>query len=255
MNKIVYAVLILLSFVIAGCSTNSMPPDMQKNYALLVPVENNSSMIAAIDEENFSSLSGTTRDVLPGRHSVKITTCAGMSNCADRYFTFEAKAGLAYVFISSRAIAVFDRFDRKKQLDTLVQKDTRIGNSPFIPSKEADQYHAEQLQQQNDENAAKQAAIIERRKQNLSLVNKIGARICQDRSAKASSRYTLNYVYVGYVEALAEDKVQIRVADAIAKASVPNPYAGGITSTKSTRPDDFSPSVIWDSPLNWDLCE
>lgn len=255
MNKIVFVVLALLPFVISGCATNSMQPEMQKNYALLVPVENHSSMVSAIDGESFSSLSGATRDVLPGTHSVKITTCAGMGNCADRYFTFEAKAGLAYEFISSRAITVFDRFDRKKQIDTLVQKDNRIGNSPFIPTKEAQQYQADLLNQQNDANEAKQAAIIERRKQNLSKVNKIGARICQDRSAKAGSRYNLNYVYVGFVEALAEDKVQIRVTDAIAKASVPNPYASGITSSKSTRPDDFSPAVIWDSPLNWDLCE
>lgn len=255
MNKIVYVVLVLLSFWISGCATNSMPPEMQKNYALLVPVENHSSMIAAIDGESFSSLSGATRDVLPGTHSVKITTCAGMGNCADRYFTFEAKAGLTYEFISSRAITVFDRFDRKKQIDILVQKEIRIGNSPFIPSNDAQQYQAELIKQQDDENAAKKAAIIERRKQNLSKVNKIGARICQDRSANASSHNTLNYVYVGYVEALAEDKVQIRVADAIAKGSVPNPYASGITSSKNTRPEDFSPAVIWDSPLNWDLCE
>ena len=78
-------------------------------------------------------------------------------------------------------------------------------------------------------------AILERRKRELPAVRRIGARICQERDR--------GVVYVGYVEGMTEEKVQIRIADAIF------PGAPGV------KPAGFTPTIIWESPLQWDLCE
>jgi hypothetical protein len=67
------------------------------------------------------------------------------------------------------------------------------------------------------------------------VVRKIGARICQDRNN--------GYTYVSYVESVADEKVQIRVSEANVSRMSNYPLKG------------FSPSIIWDAPMNWDLCE
>lgn len=66
--------------------------------------------------------------------------------------------------------------------------------------------------------------------------SKIGARICR---IEGSIRY------IGFTEAVSPDngKIQIRVADA---------QLGG---REGSRPGGFQPSIIWDNPDRWDLCE
>jgi hypothetical protein len=216
--------------LISGCATtSSLPPEKQREYSLLVPAENtggmvNSTMISNIDGQSFHSLAGTTQDVLPGQHNIAITSCFnGGRNCIGRNYAFATKAGLAYVFRGPDGIEVYDRFNMKQPLDTLARY-----QGSFIPEAEARKLAEEAA-------AAAQAAVMERRKKDLPKVRKIGTNICQEQKG--------GIVYSGFVEALAEEKVQIRISSA---------YHKGIIKVKQ---EGFTPSIIWDSPLNWDLCE
>ena len=69
---------------------------------------------------------------------------------------------------------------------------------------------------------------------------KIGTRLC--------SEVENGLVYIGFVEAVSpdNDKVKISVSDA---RFLLNGQLGG------TRPGGFTPSVIWDHPDNWSICE
>lgn len=66
--------------------------------------------------------------------------------------------------------------------------------------------------------------------------SQIGARICMTQAG---------IQYVGYTEAVSPDngKLQIRIADAMVGGH------GGL------RPGGFQPSILWDSPDRWDICE
>lgn len=68
----------------------------------------------------------------------------------------------------------------------------------------------------------------------LPLIKRVGARICQDRN---------EFIFVGFVERIAEEKIQIRVARA------------QLASSPGFGPGGFSPHIIWDYPYNWYLCE
>lgn len=77
---------------------------------------------------------------------------------------------------------------------------------------------------------------LNRRGEERSAKQKIGARLCQNRAG---------FVYIGFVEAKSpdSDKVQIRVSDAHSPAS------------QNVKPGGFQPSIIWDHPDRWDMCE
>ncbi len=81
------------------------------------------------------------------------------------------------------------------------------------------------------EQARQNALQLER---DMPMMKKIGTKICKD-----ERRYT----HVGYVERVAEEKIQIRVANIHMKGR-PNLQPGG-----------FTPSIIWDYPQNWHVCE
>lgn len=115
----------IFAIIFSGCAT-SIPPEQQKNYSLLIPKENtggmvNSTMISKIDGESFYSLAGTSQDVLPGKHEITVTSCfnGSSANCPERHYTLDTKAGLVYVF-KGRDVEIYDRFNDRKLLDTLV---------------------------------------------------------------------------------------------------------------------------------------
>jgi hypothetical protein len=93
---------------------------------------------------------------------------------------------------------------------------------------------------------AQQASLLEAQRQaklkSLPLIRKIGAQICQ-RGTFRVGYDQMKVVSVGYVENITVDKVQIRVSRAY------------FESNPSVSPGSFSPSIIWDNPMNWDLCE
>jgi hypothetical protein len=76
---------------------------------------------------------------------------------------------------------------------------------------------------------------------NLPLIRKIGAKICQNGRVQMGHEQ-IKVVSVGYVEGITDDKVKIRVSRTYFK------------SNPSLSPSGFSPSIIWDDPMNWYLC-
>lgn len=80
---------------------------------------------------------------------------------------------------------------------------------------------------------AKAHAEFIQKQAELPHIRKVGAAVCQDQG-----RFQL----VGFVERIAEDKVQIRIVDAHIEG-IPSLKAGGFQST-----------IIWDNPGNWRLC-
>ena len=260
MKNIAFVILALWSLSLSGCATNSIPPEKQKDYALVKAGEFTKSFldgratIYKIDDASVLDMMNSGRDVLPGKHIVKVNSCV-RSNCSEYIYAFEAKAGLAYI-LKPREIEVVDRFDYKKNVDTLKQILFTNATAPYYTSDELKQFYAENAKQaeeakkrESEAAAAAQAVIIEKRTKNLPLVKKIGTRICQEKTESEKRPGYSNpfvYVYVGYVESMTEDKVQIRISDAYLKGSMPS---------QKSRPNGFSPSIIWDSPMNWDLCE
>lgn len=90
-----------------------------------------------------------------------------------------------------------------------------------------------------------QAAMLESERQarikSLPLIRKIGTKICQP-GVVSIGREQMRVISVGYVEGIAEDRVQIRISSKY------------FESNPSLSPGGFSPSIIWDDPLKWDLC-
>lgn len=248
MNKIAFVVLALLSLLLSGCATKStIPLEKQKSFALLDAHAHFGakvlSYIVMVDQETFNRGFSSEHDVIPGKHTVKVDACTeNKANllkpfCNSKNYVFDAKAGFAYIFEGSY-IQVFDRFDLKKPLYNL----TLTENSVFVTPEEAKQYSAAQQKSwearqtiEMEAQAAAQSIVTEQRKRNLPLVKKIGARICQELGG--------GVINVGFVESIAEEKIQIRISKAYFKSN-PNVSPGG-----------FSQSIIWDSPMNWDLCE
>jgi hypothetical protein len=104
---------------------------------------------------------------------------------------------------------------------------------------------AEREAQSAVENAKYRAANEERARQNkLAAMQRnlpkrsIGARICVDRALDIGV-----VTYVGYVENVAAEKVQIRVNQAFFRSS------------PSLSPGGFQPMIVWDYPDDWRLCE
>lgn len=81
----------------------------------------------------------------------------------------------------------------------------------------------------------------EEQKRNAQLTERkriIGTRICKE----IPSQYG-TVRYVGYVEGLGPEKVQIRVSSAVFK------------NAPSLAPGSFRENITWDYPANWDICE
>ena len=241
MKIIAFVAQAFLSIFLYGCATSSIPPEKQKDYAFLdVDAHFGAAKlmyIVMVDQQTYMrSPMGTSRDVFPGRHTVKVDTCVENKanvlapTCKSNNYILDAKAGLAYKFNSVYSVEVYDRFN----LDKLLYNLTPTENSLFVAPDEAEQFRAKRqkilearLAGEQDAHAAAEAIVIERRKNNLPMVRKIGTRICQEQSG--------GVINVGYVEALAEEKVQIRISDAYMK------------NNRNARPGSFSPSIIWDS--------
>jgi hypothetical protein len=226
-----FCVAIFLTTLVAGCATKEqIPPERLKDYALLVPRQNNNSIIGEIDGKSPGlSLSGASVNMQPGRHTIETTSCSGGTNtCKPDVYTFEAQPGMAYVFRNPLVVEVYDRFGMDKPRVGYLHD---VGNHVFVSDREYAVLQDKTARQAIDAGLA----VGEQRKRNLPLVRKIGARICQERVP--------GIIYIGYVEAVADEKVQIRIADAQFRG---NP---------AVHPGGFSPTIIWDSPMQWDLCE
>lgn len=224
--------------VISACaSAPAIPPEKLKDYSLLVPAEltggitGSSSAITSLDGNMVLSFSGGTKDVPPGVHEIEITSCFNRGqNCQPRHYKFETKAGNAYIFRSPTKVDVYDRFDKSKPIDSLV-----LYKGSFVSESVASADAQANSAKQQAAIAAEKAAIIERRKLDLPRIRKVGTKVCKDSGN--------GYEATGFVEGVAEEKIQIRITDQYLKRA------------RNVRPGGFTPSIIWDWPLNWDVCE
>jgi len=161
----------------------------------------------------------------PGPHTVVMNIGFDQAHQLIREtFSFPVEAGYRYTLIHGHILAT-KRDDPAQVLYTLVP----------IAGRDSDTYYPPAMIAQHNETVQMQRAEAqEQRVRNRPLVRKIGAHICKEQGA---------VVYAGYVEQIAEDKVQIRVASAAMKQN------------RLVSPVGFQPNIIWDSPSNWDLCE
>lgn len=217
-------VTVLMAALITACS--SIPPEQLAKLAS-VEAGDNASMWSV--DSRLTSMFSSTVNVMPGQHTFKIAMNCNGTNCYYQTFRFDAQAGYLYRLMPNRTVEVLDRNDQyNRKLDEL----TLIGGSDidYATRQQNQDYNIETARMRQEA----RTALLEHRKQNLPLVRKIGAKICLVKG---------EYLYVGYVESFTDEKIQIRVADAV------------LNQNRSYRNASFSPTIIWDSPLNWDLCE
>jgi hypothetical protein len=238
--------LILSLWSLSGCSTTSIPREQLHQFALIVPqdIYGNGAAIIKVETdqrrialqfavEGVTILPGTaTRtgvNVPPGRHTILTSVCRTSStdSCHPDTYEFDAKAGMAYVLSGSgKRIAVIDRFSKISQGYLYP-----TGGIEFIT---AEQFTAkEQREVQADMNITRE--ITERRQREQPLMRKVGAHVCKELDR--------GIIYSGYVESVADEKVRINISSAVYKNS-PNLSPGG-----------FRPFTIWESPMQWYLCD
>ncbi|WP_138922480.1 hypothetical protein [Hylemonella gracilis] len=172
----------------------------------------------------------------PGLHEVTV----GIQDCAHRnVFNLTVSAGLIYRFSADlRALDVFNNSGRRVDRLFLNPNDRRT----FVSLEESQRARDEQLIQRQEQQAAARAAEKQRKIANLPYIRKVGAQICRE-WPYSIGHGQISVIEVGYVEGVTNDKVQIRISRAYLKVA-PNSSPGG-----------FQPSIIWDDPMNWDLCQ
>ena len=225
------AILLCFAVVASGCAMNvpPVPADAQlKDHAILVPLQPH-SIVSKIDGKltGFPS-AGTPANVKPGLHNIDVFTVTNGLQGYDTVYIFVAEAGLEYRLKDQNIVEVLDRFHADPSKHGFLHGNA---NREFVT--DDDYARAQRINQLQAENANLAAAKM--KELSLPLIRKIGARVCQNQSN--------GFVYVGYVEAVTDDKVQIRIADA------------QLAGSSGVRPGGFSPSIVWDSPMRWDLCE
>lgn len=206
----------LTALVLSGCAGNNISPEQQKNYALVVGERGNPLVTGSL---------ANSVEVLPGGYTFSTTPRCPYRDCPALMYKFRAEAGNRYVLRSDESILVTDRSDPN---DRIVDKLALVGDE-YVTRKVKKDYD---LAQQNQMVIAT-VDKYERRKQNLHLIRKVGTKVCKTQG---------QFLYIGFVERVAEDKIQIRIADAVVEQNH-NLKIGG-----------FAQSIVWDNPLNWDLC-
>ncbi|MHB1117784.1 hypothetical protein [Sideroxydans sp.] len=221
------AVLMLGAVLNSGCAMlgNDIPPEQ---LAKLATIEGAAGYpLHSIDGR--TTLFTSSLNVEPGEHVVELTIACQSNQCVYQTYRFNTQAGLLYRLMPSRKILVLDRNDQyQRKVDELLLLG---GQGNVYGSKEERTRFARAVVQQETD---ARNALIERRRQNIPWMKKVGARICQ------AQGYIL---YTGFVESFTDEKLQIRVAEA------------RMRDNPQWAPGDFQPHIVWDSPLNWDLCE
>lgn len=211
----------LCAALLTGCA--GVPPEQLAKMATVEVAAGYT--LHSVDSE--VKLFSDSVSVEPGTHVFEMTMTCYNNNCIHQAYRFNAVAGYLYRIMPDRTVLVLDRNDRyQRKLDEL----TPIGGINYGTRKQSRQVAEEMTRRQE----MAREAVLERRRQNLPLVRKLGAKIC---------RVQTEYLYIGFVEAFNDEKIQVRVAEA------------RINENRNLVLTNFTPSIIWDSPLNWDLCE
>ena len=226
MNKLKLMILTVI-FSLSGCATDNIPKEQLGNYGVVKARIGDSSDVTEMDGKHAHG----SVNVEPGEHRVEVYVCgSSTSSCRPVYFTLQVEAGNAYIIRNTSIIDVYNRFDLNNKTGSLVPG----ADGVFMNSQVVAEFRNEQQRNKNEMAARAKEVTNKIRSANLPLVRKVGAKICQ----KAR-----DWIKVGYVEGMSEEKVQIRVSNMYVPGN-PNLHPGG-----------FVESIIWDSPMNWDLCE
>ncbi|MBU1776190.1 MAG: hypothetical protein KJ899_06080 [Gammaproteobacteria bacterium] len=220
--------LALTSLILSGCGALGLSESPEKMAQTATIEGADSYPLHSIDSKVV--LLAMSVNVGPGMHDAEIIESCYNNNCSHIAYHFYTQAGLIYRLMPNRTIEVLDRNDRyHRKIDELkpinrggvIEYVNRDGQTDYA-RRVANQYQSEM------------AAIQERRQQQLPLVRKVGAKICQLKG---------QLLYIGFVESFTDDKIHIRTVDAV------------VNENRNAHLTSFRPSIIWDSPLNWDLCE
>lgn len=224
-----FALLILSVSAISGCAGlgGSIPPEQMAKLATIECADFYS--LRSVDSASVGVFQRSV-NVPGGMHSVEISANCSSGNCPSAIYRFNAKPGYLYRLLPSNSIAVLDRNDRYQRKVDELHPVNQGGMFVFVTREEQQEYARDAIKQAQ----AARTALLERRQQQLPMVRKVGARICQLQG---------HILYIGFVESFTDEKLQIRVADAV------------VNENHNAHLGDFTPNVIWDSPLNWDLCE
>lgn len=172
----------------------------------------------------------TSVNVAPGMHEIEMTASCYNNNCSYLPFRFRAQAGYLYRLMPNNTIIVLDRNDKYLRKVDELSPVNQNGVIEFLNREDKLKF----VQGAIKEAQLARAALIEERKRNLPFIRRIGTKICQVRG---------QFLYIGFVESMTDEKLQIRVVEAL------------INENRDLRLSDFTPRVIWDSQLEWDLCE
>jgi hypothetical protein len=228
---------IIIALGLSACGTTEK---VNFETQALIQVQNGDIIFEIDGKEVYSAFSPREQAVTPGWRVVLVTRFGDIR--FDRgVYRLNVLAGLTYqiaknrrsVKVSNSTGAIVDEL-----FLSLDDGKTFVSRADYQLEQKARQ---DQLKREAAVQDLLSEAYQQTKRRNLPLIRKIGAQICKNETVQVG--YTpIDVVYVGYVEGITDDKVQIRVSRAYFK------------SNPSVSPGGFSPSIIWDDPMNWDLC-
>lgn len=219
--------MVTLVVLIAGCGMfgPKLSPEQLASMATIEHADFYS--LRSVDSERISRYPVY---VAAGMHSVEMEANCQYSSCPSQTYRFYTKPGYIYRILPNNSIAVLDRNDRYQRKVDELNPVHRGGVIEYVNRSGQTDYVRDVV----IEAQAEQAAILERRTRQLPLVRKVGSKICQLHG---------QILTIGFVESFTDEKIQIREVDAV------------VNGNRNVHLGSFTPNIIWDSPLNWDLCE
>lgn len=232
----------IIAFALSACA---IAPNVDFEKQALIQVREGAIIYEIDGKVVYSATSPGAQVVTPGAHELLVTRWGDVRY--DRgVYRLNVATGLTYqiakdrqsIEVSNSTGAVVDELllspnDRK----------TYVSRADYQRERQVKQ---DQLKMRADSEATVQAlwsdAYRQTKLRNMPMVRKIGAKICQTGMVRMGYE-PVKVVSVGYVERMTDDKVQIRLSNAYFK------------SNPTLSPGGFLPSIIWDDPMNWDLCE
>lgn len=234
MKKLLISIFIAL---LSACGSLRIPEPVDLTKQALIKAPKGSIIYEIDGEVVYSAFSQREQAVSPGMREIFLTRFGDVRFDQGLYrlnvsagFIYEISENRQSVTISKKTGDVVDRLYL-----------SRSDNKTFLNTAEHQlQQDKQQAAYKSEMNRQAMLAQLEhqRKLSELPMIRKIGAKICQ---RKAQSQLG-PIAYIGYVERTADEKVQIRVSHAYYERH-PN-----------LSPGDFSPSIIWDNPMNWEIC-
>jgi len=235
----------ILSMLITGCSLiPKSPVNLEKQGLIKVQV---GSIIYGVDGKNvYSAFSSREQAVEPGTREIFVTR-EGDIRYNRGWYKIDVLPGHIYQISQDRRHLTVSH--NGQIVDTLYLSPE--DESTFLSKTEYEKIwgknQAELQRRLNEQNNLAIQREQERAAQRHRL-RIVGTKICKSIDNQnisniiISSRDMGNIIYVGYVERVEKENIQIRIVNRYME-KLPNFSFG-----------NFQPSIIWDDPKNWDIC-